>query len=215
MINLADFFYYYDDKNPNHRQAIALLEESLPTALTTDNSPWVKLYRTALLAPPPREENAVSVAASEAVRQNSYTGVIDWKNPRCFVSKYFTVAEVTQNDRRRIPRSGSGEERNIFRLAKELDKVRSAWGSAIGVTSWFRPGANYPVNINALVGGVRNSKHIEGLAVDVFPLNRKFAEFEQWLDNEAWENRALGYGVRSGKGFTHLDLRASRIRWWY
>jgi len=141
---------------------------------------------------------------------------IDWKNPQCKVSRYFTVAEVTQGDRRRIPEKGSTAEQNILRLARELDKVREAWGSPIGVTSWYRP---HPVN--GEVGGVSDSQHIPGLAADIYtmdatdqrhPRNR---EFEHWLDTSAWAERALGYGCAANRGFTHVDLRPGRIRWNY
>jgi peptidoglycan L-alanyl-D-glutamate endopeptidase CwlK len=141
---------------------------------------------------------------------------IDWKNPKCKVSRYFTVGEVTQGDPRRIPAKGSTVEANILRLAAELDKVREAWGTPIGVTSWYRPPA-----VNQEVGGVANSQHIPGLAADIYtmdapdqwhPRNR---EFEHWLDTTGWANRALGYGCASNRGFTHVDLRPGRIRWNY
>jgi Peptidase M15 len=140
---------------------------------------------------------------------------IDWHNPDCLISKYFTIGEVTQNDSERIPSPGSAEEINILRMAAELDLMREAWGSAIGVTSWYRPYA-----INLAVGGVPDSQHITGGAVDIYPIVGDGQEFEDWLD-EKWGG-ALGYGQFSGRGFTHIDLRggqfesgAGEIRWYY
>jgi peptidoglycan L-alanyl-D-glutamate endopeptidase CwlK len=166
---------------------------------------------------PATREEATHPAARESVRAAFDPSVpINWQDPNCKVSRYFTVGEVTQGDKRRIPAKGSTAEANILRLARELDRVRDAWGSPIGVTSWYRP---HPVNEE--VGGVPDSQHIPGQAADIYtmdatdrwhPRNR---EFEQWLDTTAWSDRALGYGCRSNLGFTHVDLRPGRIRWDY
>jgi hypothetical protein len=163
------------------------------------------------------QEEADHPAPSESVRAPfDPSAPIDWQNPQCKVSRYFTVAEVTQGDRRRIPEKGSTVESNILRLARELDKVREAWGSPIGVTSWYRP---RPVNQE--VGGVSDSQHIPGLAADIYTMDAtdqwhpRNLQFEQWLDTTAWAERALGYGCASNRGFTHVDLRPGRIRWNY
>lgn len=140
---------------------------------------------------------------------------IDWYNLTSPVSKYFTVGEVTQGDPRRIPDPGSPEEANILAIAEELDKVREAWNAPIGVTSWYRP-----PEVNAEVGGVWNSQHLYGLAVDVYDMAGEDDAFETFLDAN-WGG-GLGYGVASGRGFTHLDLREGgfrhgsyAIRWTY
>jgi hypothetical protein len=159
---------------------------------------------------------AVHPTPSESVRRPFRAdATVDWQDMNARVSRFFTVAEVTQKDRRRIPSLGSEEERNILLLAGELDRVRDQWGGAIGVTSWYRPPA-----INAAVGGVRDSQHILGLAADIYTMGSdgssdRDREFEDWLDKVAWRDRALGFGVRSGRGFTHVDLRPGAIRWNY
>ena len=208
-IKLEDFFKYYDERNPKHRAAVDELAVNLASSnesLLTEKANWVRIYRTPL--PKHEPEEGKSLAATESETQ-LYTGVVDWNNPRSKVSEFFTVAEVTQGDRRRIPKD-SKIEQNIWTLAKHLDEVRKLWGSGIGVTSWHRPEP-----INTLVGGSRYSQHRLGLAADLYPLNGKAREFEQWLDHVAWKNRALGYGIASGRGFTHVDLRPGRIRWRY
>ena len=132
---------------------------------------------------------------------------INWSDPKQKISKYFTVGEVTQGDRRRVP-SDPTVIKNILALAHELDKIREAWGKPIGVTSWYRPRA-----INRAVGGVQDSQHINGGAADIYPIGGDIFAFQKWLDSR-W-NRALGYGAK--KGFVHVDLRApgQRIRWNY
>lgn len=140
---------------------------------------------------------------------------IDWSDPDCMISTYFSVLEATKADPARMPRSGSLEEQNIIRIARELDKIREEWKSPIGVTSWYRPPA-----INAMVGGVSNSQHINGAAVDVYTMDGREWDFENFLDRN-WGG-GLGYGVASGRGFTHLDTRGGgwkhgngAIRWNY
>ena len=134
---------------------------------------------------------------------------IDWNNSEAKISKFFSVREVTQNDKRRIPIKGSSVEGNILLLADKMDTVRGLWGRPIKVSSWYRP---YTVNLE--VGGVSNSQHLSGRAIDVYSDYGDSLSFEKFLD-DVWGDLALGYGVRSGKGFTHLDLRAGHIRFWY
>lgn len=141
---------------------------------------------------------------------------IDWNNPKAKISEYFTVWEVTKSDPRRIPRSGSEVEREIFKLAIELDKIRKEWGSPILISSWYRPPA-----VNQAVGGVSNSQHIYGRAADIRPVDRtSLLTFQTFIDQH-WHG-ALGYGAV--KGFVHVDTRNGKgwrtggdkgVRWNY
>lgn len=139
------------------------------------------------------------VSAKESIRPKFDSSNIDWSNPNCPISDFFTVVEVTKGDPARTPTIGSQEEKNILALAIELDKLRKAFGHPLGVTSWYRPPA-----INKAVGGVPDSQHIDGLAADVYPLSgMDIDNFQAWCDS-VWFG-ALGRGAR--KGFVHLDTR--------
>lgn len=197
---------------PHQDKALELLQVELSkVGLTADSCEWVRQFRTEPEAP--KAPPGMSIAAKESERSR-YSGIIDWKNPRCYISQYFTVLEVTQGDRRRTPIKGSQNERNILALAKQLDLVRAAWGSAIGVTSWNRPEPT-----NAQAGGVEGSKHCLGLAADTYPMDGDIFKYQAWLD-ALWGD-ALGYGAK--KGFVHTDIRhgggfkreARRVRWNY
>jgi len=135
--------------------------------------------------------------------------IINWNDNKSKISRFFTVGEVTQNDKRRIPLVGSVQEKRIITLAIQLDLIRLKWGKPILVSSWYRPFA-----VNKEVGGAVNSQHLMGSAVDVYPSSGSGIVFENFLDKE-WGNRALGYGQLAGRGFTHLDLRSGRLRWNY
>jgi len=210
---LQDFFEFYVAENPKHQNAvlelakgIRALEEQVKSdvSLLSDEANWARIYRTQLIA----RETPDEEAAPESIRPAEVGLTIDWNNPQAKISKFFRVKEVTQGDRRRIPGpDDSVVKNNIIRLAKRLDEIRSLWGQPIGVTSWYRPPA-----INAAVGGVRNSTHILGLAADIYTTDGRGSQFEKWLD-ERWTG-GLGYGVASGRGFTHVDLGQKR-RWRY
>ena len=134
--------------------------------------------------------------------------VINWKNPKDKISKYFTVGDATNNDSKRIPTNPLIKQR-IKKFARELDKLQDQFGD-IQINSWYRP-----KSINAAIGGASNSQHIQGWAADI-ELSGKNArlkrEFESWL-NKNW-NGGVGLGVASGKGYTHIDLGPNR-RWNY
>lgn len=149
-------------------------------------------------------------------------GAIDWSNGSQPISQYFTVGEVTKNNRNRQPKSNSAEEKNILALAKELDKIREDWGSSIVVNSWFRPSTRlgYSSDVNRSVGGAYDSQHIYGRGVDIQPAKGDIQKFQAWLDKD-WFG-ALGYGAK--KGFVHLDTRNGKgwktggvkdVRWNY
>ena len=137
-------------------------------------------------------------------------GRIDWNDNTCRVSKYFSVGEVTNNSRLRIPKPNSNELKNILRLAQELDLVRECVGSPIRVNSWFRPSRRlgYPVDVNAKVGGARNSQHIYGLAVDISMSDvNRLIQLEDYLLRN-WRG-GVGTAARNPrKRFIHLDGRS-------
>lgn len=152
----------------------------------------------------------------QAAQESGQKKPVDWWDSRTdFISHYFTELDVTNGDQRRIPQKGSEVEANVLAMAAELDKIRAEWDAAIGVTSWNRPPA-----VNTEVGGARFSQHLTGGAVDIYTLDGRDYEFEDFLDRH-WGG-GLGYGVASRRYFTHLDLREGgwrrgpgTIRWTY
>lgn len=123
---------------------------------------------------------------------------VNWDDFSCRVGRYITVGEVLQYDARRKPRVGSAEETAILLICREFDKIREAWKGPLGVTSGYRPEP-----INAQVGGVPNSYHTKGMALDVYPIGASLEQFYQWI-SKRWSG---GLGDGRNKGFVHLDMR--------
>lgn len=77
---------------------------------------------------------------------------------------------------------------------ERLDMLRNARGRPIRLTSAYRCAEH-----NANVGGVPNSSHTKGLAVDIAADSRE----KYWILKHAFE---LGFqGVGIAQGFVHLD----------
>lgn len=213
-ISIKNVAKFYAELANQDRGLDMLQIELSKLGLTADTCPWAIEYRKQPEAPIPLP--GMSIAAEESVR-SLYTGEVDWTNLNCFVSKFFTVQEVTKGDRRRIPQKDSAAVKNILNFAKELDKVREAWGHPLGVSSWFRPEP-----INSQQRGAQGSKHTLGVAADIYPLaGGSVTDLQRWLDSR-WGD-ALGYGAR--KGFVHVDCRGGggldktglkgKVRWDY
>jgi len=123
---------------------------------------------------------------------------VDWSDFGCQVTPNLTVGEILQWDKRRTPSSTSANRARLLRTAAEFQKIREAWGTPMGVTSFYRPEP-----INSQVGGVPGSKHVSGEAMDVYPSTRSLEEFYQWI-RRRWTG---GLGDGRNRGFIHLDTR--------
>ena len=133
------------------------------------------------------------------------------------ISKNFTYGEFTlYEEARRFTNIDQCAIANL--IAQFLELVREKFGP-LKITSGHRPAA-----INQSCGGAWNSEHLYSPgcgAVDVYPLNGHDAEFEHWIDLN-WPY-SVGYGMRNGRGFTHVGIRAGnggpdnhpRVRWDY
>jgi hypothetical protein len=100
---------------------------------------------------------------------------IDWNDPKCKISKHFTVKEATYLPSIGVLHIPSEEEKkNIIKFAEKMDKVRDIVNASITIHVWIRPisvncietkykGFNY----NEYIGSTaKKSAHIAGLACD-------------------------------------------------
>jgi putative chitinase len=123
---------------------------------------------------------------------------VNWGDMASPAGQFITVGEMLRNDPRRRPAPGSPEEHRLIVLAKEFDAIRRAWGGAIVITSGYRPEP-----FNRQVGGVPNSRHVFGDALDISPADGRLTEMFQWLKIR-WSG---GLGDGRKRGFIHIDMR--------
>jgi hypothetical protein len=81
--------------------------------------------------------------------------------------KYFSIGELSQSDeadKRGIPNHpNTAQKMNMEKLIERvLDPIRSLYGKPIYVNSGFRC-----PTLNKVVGGAKNSQHLEGKAADI------------------------------------------------
>lgn len=120
-------------------------------------------------------------------------------------SHHFTWAEATAIGTRKP--QDSAIVTGIIHLAQYLDRLKALFNNRrIHITSWYRP-----PDVNRAVGGVSNSIHIRGSAVDFTVEGINPLEVYRQLD--AWHGRIGGLGRSTA--FTHLDLRGYPARWEY
>lgn len=97
-------------------------------------------------------------------------------------NNYFTIKELCYSytaEQKGIDNSPSKEiEEHLKELISFLNPLRETWGSGIRINSGYRCD-----KLNKKVGGVENSAHKEGWAVDMYPINNKFEEFKNFLIN--------------------------------
>ncbi|GAH51978.1 unnamed protein product [marine sediment metagenome] len=114
----------------------------------------------------------------------------------------FTYKEFFSGDRKLGKNSIEPPSRlfdNILIMANKLQKVRDYIGSPIIITSAFRT-----PTWNKYCGGVKNSYHIQGKAVDIKVIGMPLQDLAIYVARLTDFN---GYGINFYKGFIHCDMR--------
>ena len=130
--------------------------------------------------------------------------------------KFFTLSELTKSDvakRNKINNTPNLIQRqNLIDLVDNiLDPLREAYGKPIIVTSGFRN-----EKLNSLVGGVSNSQHCSGQAVDIRSVedtveeNKKIFElaknlpFDQLIDEYNYDWIHVSYSPKNRRQILHV-----------
>lgn len=115
----------------------------------------------------------------------------------------FTWAEATSGGSRIPPDQATVDA--IIRIAQLAQQARDRVGRPFRVTSWYRP-----PDVNARVGGVSNSRHIVGDAIDFYCDGLTSNQLYWFLD--AWWPGGLGR-YKKFPYLCHIDARGYRARW--
>ncbi len=118
--------------------------------------------------------------------------------------KHFTYREFVSPD--------TGEENMDYRMVHFLDIMRQILGFPLVITSGYRT-----PEYNAKIGGVADSAHLRGLAVDI----KCVSSFTRWKIVNFVMNWYNGVEVRRagiGDTFLHIDIDSSLpnpVMWTY
>lgn len=126
------------------------------------------------------------------------------------MGRFFTQKELiasTEAYKRKIDNTpGEEEKAHLEELIEFMDDIRSAWGSAIIVTSGYRC-----PELNEAVGGAKKSAHQTGYAVDCVPANNKKKEFfefcKEYLKDRDFDEILLERNSR-GSIWCHIALKS-------
>lgn len=125
---------------------------------------------------------------------------------------YFTPDELIHSDtadRLCIDNTPTGDVIDNLNalVTRVLDKLRDGWGRPIIVTSGYRC-----KELNAAVGGARNSQHLKGQAADIvsddFEAFRRFVR--RWCKDNEFDQCIFEHG--GGKEWIHISYVEGRNR---
>lgn len=132
-------------------------------------------------------------------------GKVVWANQLIIPGIPLTFGEMTKSCTR-VPENMKVVE-NLEKIAKVFGEIRDKFEKPIGVTSGYRPPA-----VNVAIGGAQFSQHVNGLALDMYPLRGNMSALLEVV--KASSASAIGLGMH--RGFIHVDARGgSRLVFGY
>ena len=114
-INLEDFFTYYSSE-PNQREGVTMLSQSMSADLQTDDATWVKAYRGQLPQQQPPEgeaklSNPLQVPYDCQLDNPSGDGWRECFSSSCAMTAKFWIPNLEINEyHRRRPKSGDSTD---------------------------------------------------------------------------------------------------------
>ena len=131
-----------------------------------------------------------------------------------WATENFKWAELACHDLARTPYPRDWKQYRGIPLCQEAEILRSrAGGFPLRVTSGYRTAEH---NRKSFVGGAPNSRHVTGLALDLWPLKGlSVFELHRVALDRAAEHGALLRGIGLYPGWLHIDIRESaRLAHW-
>ncbi len=127
------------------------------------------------------------------------------------ITKNFNLLEFQSKDGSKMPYK---VEKEVKETARNLQKLRDYLGVPLHINSAYRS-----PNHNRNIGGVKNSTHLKGIAVDLS--SKHITPYKLYKTIEYLINKGVlqegGLGLYNG--FVHYDRRGYKARWskvkWY
>ncbi len=116
-------------------------------------------------------------------------------------SEHLTWAELACHDGTPYPEQWRTSR--AIPLAREFENIRAIVGAPIKIGSAFRTEAH-----NRSVGGARNSQHVQGRALDLYPPKGWTIEkFHGVIREYALNTKSMIFGLGRYPSFVHIDIR--------
>jgi len=157
------------------------------------NQTWARLLKTQSMGIPSKPSVVWTIWTPNNIELNA----------SIIVGGSFTWAEATRGGSRRPPDQQTLD--GIVRIATLAQRARNFIDRPFTVTSWYRDPQS-----NADVGGVSNSRHINGDAIDFWVDGMTGLEIYNLLD-PSWTGGLGQY--RRFPFLCHIDARGYRARW--
>ena len=121
------------------------------------------------------------------------------------LTKNFDLSEFECNDGSLMPEH---VYTNVKQTANNLQVLRDMYKRPINITSAYRS-----KKYNKKIGGVSNSTHTLGLAVDIQIKGIDYKNLYNYICTLIFDGLLLEGGVGLYDNFIHYDIRGSRARW--
>ena len=126
--------------------------------------------------------------------------------------KYFSVDELYKSETANKNRINNFPDDlsyyHLYEILPYLDALREAWGSPLIVTSGYRC-----PELNKILGGVSNSAHLTGYAVDLVSNNHPtivlYRFIEDWLKRNNYKFDQLIYEKSKYTSWVHLSFKGN------
>ena len=123
------------------------------------------------------------------------------------IAKDFYKYEFESKDGAQMP---SDVLQNIKQLAKQLQTIRDEIKQPLHINSAYRSSEH-----NKRIGGVKNSKHVLGLAADITCKNLTPKQLFKVILRLINKGKIKEGGLGLYNGFVHYDIRGYKARWDY
>ena len=159
--------------------------------------------------PIPAPAAPVVEAPAPIEKPSAGSATIDWTDPTCKVSKYFTVREMLYLPTwKRLANESDGLnediKQNLIHLGQKMDTVREYFDKPINVHVTYRP-----EEYNKEIGGALHSAHSDGQAMDFDIVGMTCDEVRNELvGKNLLDQWAMRCEKAPGTNWVHLDYRA-------